>query len=405
MRGTPTTEVRWLDESFTNDPYALYAELRKSGPAHQVVLPSGLKVWLITGYEEARAALADPSVSKDGRAFQAVFDKHVTNPAERGEFADVLSAHMLNSDPPDHTRLRKLVTKAFTARRIEQLRPRIEEITAELLDQMAGKDEVELLDAFAFPLPITVICELLAVPMDDRDAFRDWSNTIISGRGDDAMRDASMAMAGYLTQLIAHKRANPGDDMFSALIQASDEDDRLNEAELISMAFLLLVAGHETTVNLIGNGVLALLRHPDQLAALRADFGLLPNAIEEFLRYEGPVNTATLRFTTQPLRLGEVVIPAEEIVLVALASANRDPGRFADPDKLDITRPTSGHVAFGHGIHYCLGAPLARLEGEIAIRRLLERFPNLRLAADPVELSWRGSTIVHGLRTLPVGLA
>jgi cytochrome P450 len=310
---------------------------------------------------------------------------------------------MLNSDPPDHTRLRRLVGKAFTTRRIEELRPRIEQITEELLDAMAGKDEVDLLDAFAFPLPITVICELLGVPQDDRDDFRIWSNRLVSGsEAAELVSQAAASMAEYLTKLVAAKRANPGDDMVTALVHARDEDDRLEENELVSMLFLLLVAGHETTVNLIGNSTLALLRNPDQLAALHADPSLLHGAIEEFLRYDGPVQLATLRFTTQPLTIAGTVIPEGEFVMVALTSANRDQEKFADPDRLDVTRPAGGHMAFGHGIHYCLGAPLARLEGEIALGRLLARFPELRLAAEPQELTWRVSTIIRGLETLPV---
>jgi cytochrome P450 len=224
-----------------------------------------------------------------------------------------------------------------------------------------------------------------------------------------------MAMAQYLARLVEHKRERPGDDIFSALVHASESEspldpasgtsvDRLDQNELVSMAFLLLVAGHETTVNLIGNGVLALLRNPDQLAALRADPSLISGAVEEFLRFEGPVNLATFRFTTEPVTLGEVTIPADELVLVSLISANRDPERFPDPERLDITRPAGGHLAFGHGIHYCLGAPLARLEGEIAINALLARFPDLRLAEEPQQLRWRESTLLRGLHDLPVRL-
>jgi len=266
-------------------------------------------------------------------------------------------------------------------------------------------DPVDLIDHFAFPLPMTVICELLGVPDGDRQEFRAWSTTVLSDAPDQEVRAASTAMADYLVDLLAVKRAKPADDLLTGLIQARDHEDRLNEQELVSMVFVLLVAGHETTVNLIGNGTLALLRHPDQLARLRQDPSLVPGAVEELLRYNGPVNLATMRYTTEPVRLGDVEIPAGEFVLVSLASANHDDRRFADPERLDIGREATGHLAFGHGIHYCLGAPLARLEGEVAFRQLFDRFPGLRLAAAPAELRWRNSTLIRGLVRLPVHLA
>jgi cytochrome P450 len=413
--GATTSQVEQLDVSYMQDPHIVHERLRQEGPATEVILPRGLKVWFVTRYDEARTALADPRFSKDMVVGGGLFEKHLLPGVPRREFDESLSAHMLSSDPPNHTRLRKLVNKAFTARRVEGLRPRIAQITAELLDAMQGQDEVDLLDALAFPLPITVICELLDVPLDERDDFRVWSNTLLSNADPEPVRQAAMAMAQYLARLVEHKRERPGDDIFSALVHASESEspldpasgtsvDRLDQNELVSMAFLLLVAGHETTVNLIGNGVLALLRNPDQLAALRADPSLISGAVEEFLRFEGPVNLATFRFTTEPVTLGEVTIPADELVLVSLISANRDPERFPDPERLDITRPAGGHLAFGHGIHYCLGAPLARLEGEIAINALLARFPDLRLAEEPQQLRWRESTLLRGLHDLPVRL-
>jgi cytochrome P450 len=294
--------------------------------------------------------------------------------------------------------------KAFTTRTVSRLRPRIERITDDLLDEMAGADETDLMARFASPLPITVICELLGVPEADRDRFGGWSRTLVSAAPAEQIQEAAGFMTGYLMTLIEAKRASATEDLLSDLVHASDDGDQLSGNELVSMAFLLLVAGHETTVNLIGNGVLALLRHPEQLAALRRDPGLMPSAVEEILRYEGPVNLATLRFTIEPLQIGEVEIPEGEFVLVSLLGANRDNRRFADADRLEITRPAGGHLAFGHGIHYCVGAPLARLEAEIAIGRLLARFAELELAAEPGELRWRDSTLVHGLESLPVRL-
>jgi cytochrome P450 len=390
-----------LDLDFIQDPHTAMELIRAEGPVRQTIMPRGLRVWLVTGYSDARALLADARLSKDHRGAQPVFDRQVNaTGGVSGAFAQTLAAHMLNSDPPDHTRLRKLVNKAFTARTISRLRPRIEQITTGLLDDMSGT--VDLLESLAFPLPMTVICELLGIPDDDKEDFHSWSGTLVSASPTEEIERASSEMSRYLLTLVEKKRRAPTEDLLSDLVYASDEGDQLSEVELVSMIFLLLVAGHETTVNLIGNGVLALLRHPDQLAALRADPSLVPNAVEEFLRYEGPVNIATLRFTAEPVRIGEVEIPAGEFVMISLLAANRDSDRFDEPDRFDVTRSAGGHLAFGHGIHYCVGAPLARLEAEIAVGRLLERFGDLRLAAEPETLRWRDSTLMRGLETLPV---
>jgi cytochrome P450 len=315
---------------------------------------------------------------------------------------------MLNSDPPVHERLRRLVNKAFTARRVERLRPRITAITTALLDDMSTREQVDLLASFAFPLPITVICELLGVPVADQDDFRTWSATIVSDTARPEVFQAhATAMVRYFRTLLAAKRHEPADDLLSALIAARDDGDRLTEDELVSMAFLLLVAGHETTVNLIGSGVLALLLNPAELARLRA-FGsepaLIGGAVEELLRYVNPVNNATFRCAAEPVEIGGVRIGRGDPVVVALSSANRDPSRFGDPDRLDLGRDSSGHLAFGHGIHYCLGAPLARLEAEIAFSHLLARFGSIRLAVPAESLRWRPSTLIHGLESLPVRL-
>ncbi len=352
-----------------------------------------------------RAALADPRLYKDWAG-------KLTSPDwVPDEVTGYLSVHLLNADPPDHTRLRKLVAKAFTARRVAGLRPRVEAITAELLDAMAarfaaGEDAVDLIEAFAFPLPVTVICELLGVPVGDRDKFREWSHAIVASDGDPgSFRAAGTAMFYYFNELVAAKQAHPADDMISALVEARDAGDSLNERELIAMLFLLLVAGHETTTNLIASGVLALLTHPDQLQRLRADQSLLPGAVEELLRFVNPLNHATDRFTLEPVEIGGVLIPAREWVLCVTSLANLDPGRFPDAERLDVERDAGGHLAFGHGIHYCLGAPLARLEGEVAFGALLSRFPSLSLAAAASTLRWRPSSLIHGLETLPVRLA
>ncbi|HJQ45167.1 MAG TPA: cytochrome P450 [Amycolatopsis sp.] len=390
-----------LDLDFIQHPHAAYQRLRVEAPVRPAIMPRGLRVWLVTAYSDAKALLADPRLSKDNGRVRELFEARV--PSNGGPaFASSLAAHMLNTDPPDHTRLRKLVNKAFTAGTVSRLRPRIGQIADELLDEVAAAASVDLLESFAFPLPITVIGELLGVPGEDRGSFGHWSNTIVSAASPELLQQHSAEMAAYLGTLIATKRAHPTQDLLSGLIHVSDEGDRLSEVELLSMAFLLLVAGHETTVNLIGNGVLALLQHPDQLAALRADSSLLPGAVEEFLRFEGPVNIATLRVTKEPVQIGDAEIPAGEFVMVSLLAANRDGERFADPGTLDITRPAGGHLAFGHGIHYCVGAPLARLEAEIALGKLLDRFGKIELDGEPAALRWRDSTLMRGLQALPV---
>jgi cytochrome P450 len=391
-----------LGADYFQNPLAYFSRMREEGPVTPAQLPHGERVWLVTRYPEVRAALADPRLYKDWAG-------KLTSPDwVPDEVIGYLSVHMLNTDPPNHTRLRKLVTKAFTARRVAGLRPRVEEITASLLDAIearagAGEDTVDLIEAFAFPLPVTVICELLGVPTEDRAQFRQWSNAIVDSDGEPgSFRAAGTAMFHYFTELVADKRAHPADDLVSALIEAHDSGDSLDERELIAMLFLLLVAGHETTTNLIASGTLALLTNPAELERLRSDPSLLPGAVEELLRYVNPLNHATDRFTLEPVEIGGVTIPAREWVLCVTSSANRDPDRFDDADRLDVGRDAGGHVAFGHGIHYCLGAPLARLEGEVAFGALLSRFPRLSLAADLATLRWRPSSLIRGLETLPV---
>ncbi|MFJ8229738.1 cytochrome P450 [Streptomyces sp. NPDC094448] len=390
--------------TFEQDPHALYDMLRIEAPVRRVIAPGGLTVWLITRYDDAKSALIDPRLSKNVEIGQKVIERNTTDEATAMVFATELSTHMLNTDPPDHTRLRRLVNKVFTMRAVEKLRPRIEEITTELLDAMEGQEQVDLMRAFAYPLPISVICELLGVPTVDRDRFHGWVSAQLSG-DPEKIAQAAPSLLGYLHELVAGKRTAPADDLLTGLVHASDDGDKLSPQELVSMAFLLLVAGHETTVNLIGNGMFALLRHREQFAALRADPSLLPGAIEEFLRYEGPVNTASLRYTTEPVELSGVVIPEGELVVVSLASANRDNAQYPDGGSLDVHRQAGANLAFGHGIHYCVGAPLARLEAQIAFGRLFERFPEMTLAADPADFRWRPGTVLRGLETLPIRLS
>ncbi|WP_250034361.1 cytochrome P450 family protein [Paractinoplanes maris] len=382
------------DREFHANPHPAYALWRREGPVREVRIASGAIVWLVTRYDDARQALTDPRFSKTGRD-----DGHPSSEIERA-----LSRHMLAVDPPDHTRLRRLVSAAFTARRIEALRPRITEITESLLDAFPGPgQDFDLIDAFAFPLPIQVICELLGIPAEDQDAFRRWSNIIVGGVAYQAdFPAAAQAMVAYIRALLAARRAQPGDDLLSGLIEVRDSEDRLSEDELMSMVFLLLIAGHETTVNLIGNGASLLLGERERWEQLCAQPELLPTAIEEFLRFESPVEVATFRITKSAVELGGRTIPAYAPVVISLLSANRDDSRFADPDELRLDRPNNPHLAFGHGIHYCLGAPLARLEAQIAFGALTRRFPSLRLAVPASELQWRPGLLLRGLFTLPV---
>lgn len=377
--------------------HAGYSQLRHGGPIRQITLPSGAAGWLVTGFAEARQALADPRLT--GRT-GAVGDR-------RGLSRDVqlgMNTHMLNLDPPDHTRLRRLVSAAFTRRRILALRPRIQQITDELLDAMAGLQEVDLIKALALPLPIRVLTTMLGVPPDDIGTFRRGTEILTtSALGIGELDAAAADMLGYIRALLGDKRRHPGADLLSALVAVRDGDDQLTEHELTSMVFLLLIAGYETTVNLIGNAVLALVSNPAQLARLREDPDRIPAAVEEFLRYESPVHVA-LRVSKEEIRLAGTAIPAGSVVLVSLLAANRDPVRFDAADHLDLRRADNPQLAFGHGIHHCLGAPLARLEGGIAVGSLLARFPGLHAAVPAESLRWRESMVMHGLESLPVRL-
>ncbi|MCF1593479.1 cytochrome P450 family protein [Streptomyces muensis] len=381
-------------EGFRADPHPVYARLRERGPVHRVRLPvpdAHHETWLVVGYEEARAALADLRLAKDGGKIGLTFLDE-----------QLIGKYLLVADPPQHTRLRGLITRAFTMRRVEELRPRIQQITDELLDAMLPHGRADLVDAFAYPLPITVICELLGVPEMDRTEFRKLSTEAVAPTSAESEHDAFVRLAEYLTELIEDKRSTgPGADLLSDLIRTTAEDgDRLSPQELRGMAFILLIAGHETTVNLITNAVHALLTHPDQLAALRADMTLLDGTVEEALRYEGPVENATFRFAAEPLEIAGVPIAQGDAVMVGLTAADRDAARFPAADRFDIHRDTRGHLAFGHGIHYCLGAPLARLEARTAIRSLLDRAPHLALAGVPGE--WLPGPLMRGVRSLPV---
>lgn len=400
-------------QEFESDPYPSYAALREEAPAHRVPGPMGSEIWLITRYSDARKALGDSRFAKDPEHAPEWAKRMAGGASDEGPFG----RNMLNSDPPDHTRQRRLVSMAFTNRRVERLLPRIQEITNDLVDAMDGKPEVDLISSFAHPLPITVICELLGIPVSDRGDFADWTRMLLASpateSGIESRRRGNQLMNAYLTDLL--DRIRPGVDpdldfdgqpnLLSALMMPN-QADRLTERELLGMIKLLLVAGHETTVNHIGNGMLALLLRPDQLALLRRRRELLPAAVEELLRFDGPIERVPWRFTTEDVALDGVTIPKGSAVNVVLGSADRDPAQFRNADDLDITRTENQHLAFGHGVHYCLGAPLARAESRIAFGTLLGRFPRLALAVPPRDLRWEvgGPHVMRGLGALPVAL-
>ncbi|MET8540042.1 cytochrome P450 [Kitasatospora sp. NPDC004799] len=400
-------DAEFADGRFYADPHAAYRRWRSEGGARKVRFggAAGLEGWVVTGHAECRAALADPRLSK--QAVTEAFARHVGNSGD-GPGRDLMT-HMLNSDPPEHTRLRKLVQQAYTGRQVASLRPMVERHVGALLDRLDGLESAELISEFALPLPLAVVFELFGAPQAERENLQVRGNAVDAGPEDDGAADGEVSvetaegMADYLRALVAHKRTHPGDDLISDLLAAQADGDRLTEAEITSMAFLLAIAGHQTTVNLIANGVHALLGHPEQLAALRADPGLLPGAIEEVLRYESPFGLASLRRTTEPVTVAGTVIPAGEFVQIALLAANRDPAVFADPDRFDITRPdATRHLAFGHGIHHCLGAQLGRLQAEVAFGELLRRFPALRLAEPAAAAQWQENPRHRGLLGLRV---
>lgn len=385
----------FFTKEFTHNPYPVYEKLRKDEPVFRIMFPHGEFGWIITRYEDAVQILKDPRFSKDMvRRYGA-------------ENQSIFSNNMLFSDPPDHKRLRGLVQKAFTPKLVADMRSHIQDIADELLDNLPSQEKMNLIDDFAFPLPIIVISEILGVPLEDRDKFRIWSNTIIDAsiaESAELFEQHAREFTDYLTAWFAKVRQDPGTDLISQLVIAEESGQQLTEQELLGVVSLLIIAGHETTVNLIGNGILALLEHPEQRELLINQPELIHNAIEEMLRYNGPVEFSTSRWALEDIEFRGQRIAQGDLVIVALDSANRDEQQFKDADIFDITREKSSHLAFGKGIHLCLGAPLARLEGEIAVSTLLNRFPNIQLQADVNELEWRPGMNIRGVKEIPVQL-
>src|SRR6266536_1492984 len=406
---TGTTPVKSIvpvdvtNATFKANPFPFYAQLRAEAPVFPVKLPIRQRAWLITRYDDVLNVLKDERFAKDRR--------HAMTPEQLKKLPWIppmfkpLEHNMLDLDSPNHTRLRALVHKAFTPRLIEQMRDQIQAVTNELLDAAEPNGGMDLIADFALPLPLTMIGRILGVPAKDNHKFHRWTKTLLSAGTNTnyvVFIPIIMRFMGYLKKLIKERRAHPKDDLVTALVQAKDGSDKLSGDEVLAMIFLLLVAGHETTVNLIGSGSLALLEHPDQLEKLRIEPAIIKPAIEELLRFVCPVEMATERYAREDITIAGTTIPRGELVLAVLGSANRDADYFDNPDSLDVTRENNKHLAFGLGAHYCLGAPLSRLEGQIAISTLIRRMPNLRLSIAPAQIRWRGGIILRGLEALPV---
>jgi cytochrome P450 len=400
----PIVEFNPLLPEFRVDPHPFYQQLRTHDPVHWSAF---LGFWVLTRYADCVTVLRDAKrFSADPRDITN-YDVLMQNIGENRPLIQMQRNWMLLLNPPDHTRLRTLVTKAFTPRVAENMRPRIQGLVDELLDQVQSAGKMDVIADLAYPLPVIVVAGMLGVPVEDRDKFKAWTrdlartlDPILSPEILEAGDAATLAFIDYFKALVEKRRKDPQDDVLSALIAAEEQGDRLSEDELLATAILLLGAGHETTMNLIGNGLLALFRNPAQLEKLKADPTLIQSAVEEFLRFDGPVQM-TARTALEPVEIGGRTIEKGQQAVIVLAAANRDPAQFADPDSLDIARKENPHIAFSHGIHYCVGAPLARAEAQIVFETLLRRMPKLRLQTE--ELEWRETVTLRGLKALPVG--
>ena len=401
MNAVPHPNI--VSSEFKADPFPFLKRLRSSEPVFRTALPDGTPVWLVTRYNDVLALLRDESFTKNRRS--ALTPEQARKLPWTPPMFRPLERNMLDLDPPDHTRLRSLVHKAFTPHLVEKMRTRVQTLAGELLDVVGPRGEMDLIKDYALPLPMTIITEILGVPTKDRDAFHKWSNAVVSLT---SPKPTLRVIPGvwrfirYLRRFFKVRRRDPQDDLTSALIKAEEAGEKLSEDELLAMVFLLLIAGHETTVNLIGNGTLALLQNPDQMERLRCEPSLIKSAVEELLRFTSPVLMTTERYALDSAIIHDVTIPRGEMILGVIGSANRDETVFDKPDELNLAREPNKHISFGQGIHFCLGAPLARMESQIAINTLLERKPNLQLKVDPQSLRWRPSMMLRGLQALPV---
>jgi cytochrome P450 len=402
LRMSQPAQAFFSDPQFKADPYPVYAQLRRGAPVQRTRLANGVQVYLVTRYADVQAGLRD-----------ARLIKNIHNAREPGLLdrlghlfgVDLNNTSMLRADPPEHTRLRALAHAAFTPKYVSQMRGHIQHIADDLLDAVQAGGRMDLISDFALPLPITVICEMLGVPTADNRKFRQWSWALITSgilsRERPRPVPALLVLVRYMRRLVAERRRTPQDDLISKLIHVEAGGDRFTDAELIGTSLVLLIAGHETTANLIGSGALALLQNPAQLETLKDDPSLIKVAVEELLRYVNPVQYVN-RYAAEELEISGVRIPKGSHLALVLAGANHDPDFTADPERLDVRQGDTRHVAFGQGIHYCLGAPLARLEGEIAFSTLLKRLPNLRLDVAQQALEWRASYELRGLSVLRV---
>lgn len=395
-----STNSPLFTKQFNKDPHPAYDKFRETEPIKRTVLPDGQVCWVVTKYEDNLEILLD---------FKS-FSKDITKVAEsENQNESAFLQNMLFKDPPDHKRLRGLVQKAFTPSLIEEMRESIQLITDEAINEIGDKKSFELIEEFAFPVPIFVLCELLGVPKKDRVKFQVWSNTLVEGSfGDSAeeVQKSNQEFVQYLTDFFVEKRNNLGDDLVSLLIKAEEDEDedKLTPIELFGVVGLFIIAGHETTVNLIGNGIVSLMNNPEQFEQLKNNPELIHQTIDEMLRFSGPLEYGTQRYVVEDLEFKGVKMNKGDIVLVGLNASNHDPSVFEDPDEFDINREVNPHVAFGKGIHFCIGAPLARLEGEIAINSLIKRFPNMKLNVDKDELVWRPGMLIRGLEEVPLAI-
>ncbi|MEM7129121.1 MAG: cytochrome P450 [Chloroflexota bacterium] len=398
----PLIEFDPYSTAFKTDPFPMLATMRRDVPIYQEIDKDGKhRIWTISRHADVEAILRDHKRFVSN--YRSLFPQEASDePEPRSQVENLISDNMLGKDGHDHARLRTLVSKAFTNRMVQTLRPRIQAFADELLDQVVEQNEMDLVDAFALPLPIMVILEMLGIPVTDRDRVRAWSQALIDPAGQAQEEDLIQELLTYLGELFTTRRRAPQDDVISAMVQAEESGDRLSESELYSMVLLLIIAGHETTVKLIATGTLTLLQHPDQLARLHTDPALINSAIEELLRYCGPTDLAKSRFATEDVEIGGHLIRRGDRVRLLINSANRDEVRFNAADTFDITRQHNRHLGFGLGIHFCLGAPLARQEAEIAITTLLGRLPNLQLAVPIGEVEWDLHSFVYGVKHLPV---
>ena len=398
-----------FDPLWSSDPFPLYAELRERAPIHR----NHLGFWVVARHQDCLAILRDRRASSDSLnvAVERMPEGFRTPVAEDDPVATAMleMRPFLFRDPPDHTRLRGLVSKAFTPKVVESLRERTQQAVDELLDAALEADRVDLLEAFAYPLPVRVICDLLGVPVEDHDRFKEWSNALARGLDPDfllteeviaARGEAVLQFAQYFFEILAERRRHPGEDLLSRLVGAEDGGTVLSETELLSTCILLLVAGHETTVNLISGGTLALLQHPDQLERFRRDPAVVRSGVEEMLRFVSPVQL-TGRALTEPCEFGGVEFAAGDFAMLLLASGNHDPEQFDRPERFDVTRTPNNHLGFGFGVHHCLGAPLARMETQVALTSLVRRAPELALVGD---VAYKSNVVLRGMVSLPVAM-